>query len=78
MVRLHKSDVTARWQWMQQYSLDSVWTRENEVVWKSWLWKVSTLFAELKMKFFPTSNGVERPIAKYSSLQHVLNVSFWK
>ena len=27
---------------------------------------------------FPSSKGVERPIAKYSSLKHVLNVSFWK
>ena len=24
------------------------------------------------------AKGVERPITKYSSLQHVLNVSFWK
>ena len=74
MLLYHKSHVTARWQWKQQYSLDSVW--------KSWLqisyqWKVSTVFAELKIKFFPCNKGVERPIAKYSSLQHVLNVSFW-
>ena len=37
-----------------------------------------TVFEELKIKFIPSNKGVGRPIAKYSSLRQVLDVSFWK
>ena len=57
---------------MQQYSLDCV----EELTLKQLLMKSECLFAELKIKFLSSNNGVGRSIAKYSSLQHVLNVSF--
>ena len=39
---------------------------------------MSTVFAELKIKFFSNNKGVKRSIAKYTLLQHILNVAFWK
>ena len=40
--------------------------------------KIRTVFAGLKIIFFPSNKGVKRSIAKYTLLQHILNVSFWK
>ena len=53
------------------------------VLFQNYLTKVShstltALFAELKIKFLSSNTGVGISIARYSSLQHALNVSFWK
>ena len=60
---------------MQQYSLDSVWQSGLSFIEQLLMTSEYAVFAKLKIKFFPSKKRVGRPIAKYSSLQHVLNVS---